>query len=402
MENINLNEIAKQTEELKKAVEVINAYIAESEKLAELTSIYNRCVVNNQSLLSSPNATTFDCLEKVIITEKDSREDIKNKLEQLFASNPKLKNFNVRKEDNEVHVCIPRVNTKGLSYIDNTKEVEENQVNFIRTLFGEKFTCFNSGLDIEKTNPISIFLSESRNACEITTENLFENLNLFKNFSESQKYTMYQIKCISYNDKFYLIALQRNENLPNDFRDYKYIHLSIDKILDQEDVSKLFKEIMKKTINKSTKKAKKEEVVKDTEEPVQEVKPVKATSKRISVIERYNLTTIDPTTPERFTELLTSAGIFDSEGNYIANIKEVKYIGLYQLNNNQLAFKLYDANDVRPKKVLGKHRKNVVEIFPYQLHLNKKNVKEELLNTFKSFVSKCLPAIEAKKETLVA
>ena len=140
MENINLNEIAKQTEELKKAVEVINAYIAESEKLAELTSIYNRCVVNNQSLLSSPNATTFDCLEKVIITEKDSREDIKNKLEQLFASNPKLKNFNVRKEDNEVHVCIPRVNTKGLSYIDNTKEVEENQVNFIRTLFGEKFT----------------------------------------------------------------------------------------------------------------------------------------------------------------------------------------------------------------------------------------------------------------------
>ena len=53
MENINLNEIAKQTEELKKAVEVINAYIAESEKLAELTSIYNRCVVNNQSLLSS-------------------------------------------------------------------------------------------------------------------------------------------------------------------------------------------------------------------------------------------------------------------------------------------------------------------------------------------------------------
>ena len=90
MENINLNEIAKQTEELKKAVEVINAYIAESEKLAELTSIYNRCVVNNQSLLSSPNATTFDCLEKVIITEKDSREDIKNKLEQLFASNPKL------------------------------------------------------------------------------------------------------------------------------------------------------------------------------------------------------------------------------------------------------------------------------------------------------------------------
>ena len=41
MENINLNEIAKQTEELKKAVEVINAYIAESEKLAELTSIYN-------------------------------------------------------------------------------------------------------------------------------------------------------------------------------------------------------------------------------------------------------------------------------------------------------------------------------------------------------------------------
>nr|DAN60554.1 MAG TPA: hypothetical protein [Caudoviricetes sp.] len=402
MENINLNEIAKQTEELKKAVEVINAYIAESEKLAELTSIYNRCVVNNQSLLSSPNATTFDCLEKVIITEKDSREDIKNKLEQLFASNPKLKNFNVRKEDNEVHVCIPRVNTKGLSYIDNTKEVEENQVNFIRTLFGEKFTCFNSGLDIEKTNPISIFLSESRNACEITTENLFENLNLFKNFSESQKYTMYQIKCISYNDKFYLIALQRNENLPNDFRDYKYIHLSIDKILDQEDVSKLFKEIMKKTINKSTKKAKKEEVVKDTEEPVQEVKPVKTTSKRISVIERYNLTTIDPTTPERFTELLTSAGIFDSEGNYIANIKEVKYIGLYQLNNNQLAFKLYDANDVRPKKVLGKHRKNVVEIFPYQLHLNKKNVKEELLNTFKSFVSKCLPAIEAKKETLVA
>ena len=402
MENINLNEIAKQTEELKKAVEVINAYIAESEKLAELTSIYNRCVVNNQSLLSSPNATTFDCLEKVIITEKDSREDIKNKLEQLFASNPKLKNFNVRKEDNEVHVCIPRVNTKGLSYIDNTKEVEENQVNFIRTLFGEKFTCFNSGLDIEKTNPISIFLSESRNACEITTENLFENLNLFKNFSESQKYTMYQIKCISYNDKFYLIALQRNENLPNDFRDYKYIHLSIDKILDQEDVSKLFKEIMKKTINKSTKKAKKEEVVKDTEEPVQEVKPVKTTSKRISVIERYNLTTIDPTTPERFTELLTSDGIFDSEGNYIANIKEVKYIGLYQLNNNQLAFKLYDANDVRPKKVLGKHRKNVVEIFPYQLHLNKKNVKEELLNTFKSFVSKCLPAIEAKKETLVA
>ena len=402
MENINLNEIAKQTEELKKAVEVINAYIAESEKLAELTSIYNRCVVNNQSLLSSPNATTFDCLEKVIITEKNSREDIKNKLEQLFASNPKLKNFNVRKEDNEVHVCIPRVNTKGLSYIDNTKEVEENQVNFIRTLFGEKFTCFNSGLDIEKTNPISIFLSESRNACEITTENLFENLNLFKNFSESQKYTMYQIKCISYNDKFYLIALQRNENLPNDFRDYKYIHLSIDKILDQEDVSKLFKEIMKKTINKSTKKAKKEEVVKDTEEPVQEVKPVKTTSKRISVIERYNLTTIDPTTPERFTELLTSAGIFDSEGNYIANIKEVKYIGLYQLNNNQLAFKLYDANDVRPKKVLGKHRKNVVEIFPYQLHLNKKNVKEELLNTFKSFVSKCLPAIEAKKETLVA
>ena len=402
MENINLNEIAKQTEELKKAVEVINAYIAESEKLAELTSIYNRCVVNNQSLLSSPNATTFDCLEKVIITEKDSREDIKNKLEQLFASNPKLKNFNVRKEDNEVPVCIPRVNTKGLSYIDNTKEVEENQVNFIRTLFGEKFTCFNSGLDIEKTNPISIFLSESRNACEITTENLFENLNLFKNFSESQKYTMYQIKCISYNDKFYLIALQRNENLPNDFRDYKYIHLSIDKILDQEDVSKLFKEIMKKTINKSTKKAKKEEVVKDTEEPVQEVKPVKTTSKRISVIERYNLTTIDPTTPERFTELLTSAGIFDSEGNYIANIKEVKYIGLYQLNNNQLAFKLYDANDVRPKKVLGKHRKNVVEIFPYQLHLNKKNVKEELLNTFKSFVSKCLPAIEAKKETLVA
>ena len=402
MENINLNEIAKQTEELKKAVEVINAYIAESEKLAELTSIYNRCVVNNQSLLSSPNATTFDCLEKVIITEKDSREDIKNKLEQLFASNPKLKNFNVRKEDNEVHVCIPRVNTKGLSYIDNTKEVEENQVNFIRTLFGEKFTCFNSGLDIEKTNPISIFLSESRNACEITTENLFENLNLFKNFSESQKYTMYQIKCISYNDKFYLIALQRNENLPNDFRDYKYIHLSIDKILDQEDVSKLFKEIMKKTINKSTKKAKKEEVVKDTEEPVQEVKPVKTTSKRISVIERYNLTTIDPTTPERFTELLTSAGIFDSEGNYIANIKEVKDIGLYQLNNNQLAFKLYDANDVRPKKVLGKHRKNVVEIFPYQLHLNKKNVKEELLNTFKSFVSKCLPAIEAKKETLVA
>ena len=360
MENINLNEIAKQTEELKKAVEVINAYIAESEKLAELTSIYNRCVVNNQSLLSSPNATTFDCLEKVIITEKDSREDIKNKLEQLFASNPKLKNFNVRKEDNEVHVCIPRVNTKGLSYIDNTKEVEENQVNFIRTLFGEKFTCFNSGLDIEKTNPISIFLSESRNACEITTENLFENLNLFKNFSESQKYTMYQIKCISYNDKFYLIALQRNENLPNDFRDYKYIHLSIDKILDQEDVSKLFKEIMKKTINKSTKKAKKEEVVKDTEEPVQEVKPVKTTSKRISVIERYNLTTIDPTTPERFTELLTSAGIFDSEGNYIANIKEVKYIGLYQLNNNQLAFKLYDANDVRPKKVLGKHRKQMI------------------------------------------
>ena len=119
---------------------------------------------------------------------------------------------------------------------------------FIRTLFGEKFTSFNRCQDIEKTNPISIFLSESRNACEITTENLFENLNLFKNFSESQKYTMYQIKCISYNDKFYLIALQRNENLPNDFRDYKYIHLSIDKILDQEDVSKLFKEIMKKTI----------------------------------------------------------------------------------------------------------------------------------------------------------
>ena len=165
---------------------------------------------------------------------------------------------------------------------------------------------------------------------------------------------------------------------------------------------KMIIEIMKKTINKITKKSKKEEVVKDTEEPVQEVKPVKTTSKRISVIERYNLTTIDPTTPERFTELLTSAGIFDSEGNYIANIKEVKYIGLYQLNNNQLAFKLYDANDVRPKKVLGKHRKNVVEIFPYQLHLNKKNVKEELLNTFKSFVSKCLPAIEAKKETLVA
>lgn len=135
-------------------------------------------------------------------------------------------------------------------------------------------------------------------------------------------------------------------------------------------------------------------------EPVEVVKETK--TKQISTVERYNLTTIDPTTPERFTELLTDAGIFDKEGNYISNIKDIKYIGLYQLNNNQLAFKLYNASEVRPRKVLSKHRKNVIEIFPYQLHLNKKNVKEEVLNTFKAFVSKCFPSVEEKKEEQLA
>ena len=144
------------------------------------------------------------------------------------------------------------------------------------------------------------------------------------------------------------------------------------------------------------------------EEPVKEVKdtkPVeeaKAKTKRISAVERYDLATIDPVTPERFTELLTNAGIFNSKGNYMYNKLEIKYIGVYQLNNNTLAFKLYNANEVKPKKVFKKHYKSNIEIFPYSLYLNKKNVKEEVLNAFKVFVNQCFPSVEEKKEEQLA
>ena len=138
------------------------------------------------------------------------------------------------------------------------------------------------------------------------------------------------------------------------------------------------------------------------EEPVKEVKAVKTKTKRINAVERYNLITIDPTTPEHFTKLLTNAGIFNSKGKYTYNYLEIKYIGIYQLNNNTLAFKLYNANESKPKKVLKKHYKNNIELFPYSLYLNKKNVKEEVLNAFKAFVNQCLPVIEDKKEEQLA
>ena len=160
-------------------------------------------------------------------------------------------------------------------------------------------------------------------------------------------------------------------------------------------------------LSKEFETIKKEEQVKEVKavketKPVEEVKEVKTKTKRISAVERYNLITIDPTTPEHFTKLLTNAGIFNSKGNYMYNKLEIKYIGVYQLNNNTLAFKLYNANEAKPKKVLKKHYKNNIEIFPYSLYLNKKNVKEEALNAFKAFVNQCLPAVEEKKEEQLA
>lgn len=142
--------------------------------------------------------------------------------------------------------------------------------------------------------------------------------------------------------------------------------------------------------------------VEPVEEPVKQAKETKVTRNKISPIERYDLTTIDPATPKRFTELLTDAGVFDKDGNYMYNKDEIKYIGVYQLNNNTIAFKLYNANEAKPKKVLKKHYKNNIEIFPYSLYLNKKNVKEEVLNSFKAFVNQCFPVEEKKEEQLAA
>lgn len=425
-ELLDLSAIAEQTTMLKNAVEVLNAYITESERLTGLTSIYNRCVEKNRNLIPSSNDTSIHYLDTKVVEETriekdstnlnsinyvmlestDSKETIREKLISIYAANPGKNCFDLLRNKSCVYVfsnpCV--WSNENLRIFNN--QIEDAQVNFIFEWFRENNTCFDEEPSVSEKEGIFLkVLLSNKETCEITSLDSLNNiLKRFREYYisnrcrlESRSLLLVETKC----KRYYLTTEDSIEYKGNIckmgvvIKNRKYLTFKLNNLLEDNTFNEVFEE---SAIFANLKKESIEEI-----KPVEENKKTKEPrAKRISTVEIYNLTTIDPTTPERFTELLTDAGIFDKDGNYISNIKETKYIGLYQLNNNQLAFKLYNANEVRPKKVLSKHRKAVIEIFPYQLHLNKKNVKEEVLNTFKAFVSKCLPVIEEKKEALAA